>query len=195
MEIRQTISGRLVQSGFNISKLMDKMSKEETLQAMKDIRLQYGDSVIVEFSGDGMAALVEGKGAVDAAVTPEQKEAQKTKNEAFQKEIKYNDNSLETVEGEYLLHGIKRIETTNVPDMMRTMDREAYSEYEKTLKRNDGGVSSLKYLINWYTGAVEKNPSLVAEYEKQLKFSRNIFSGPHEQIDKKLFFCPVNALQ
>lgn len=58
--------------------------------------------------------------------------------------------------------------------MMRTMDREAYSEYEKTLKRNDGGVSSLKYLINWYTGAVEKNPSLVAEYEKQLKFSRNI---------------------
>ena len=115
-----------------------------------------------------------GKGAVDAAVTPEQKEAQKTKNEAFQKEIKYNDNSLETVEGEYLLHGIKRIETTNVPDMMRTMDREAYSEYEKTLKRNDGGVSSLKYLINWYTGAVEKNPSLVAEYEKQLKFSRNI---------------------
>ncbi len=144
------------------------------MQAMKDIRLQYGDSVIVEFSGDGMAALVEGKGAVDAAVTPEQKEAQKTKNEAFQKEIKYNDNSLETVEGEYLLHGIKRIETTNVPDMMRTMDREAYSEYEKTLKRNDGGVSSLKYLINWYTGAVEKNPSLVAEYEKQLKFSRNI---------------------
>ena len=86
----KTISGRLVQSGFNISKLMDKMSKEETLQAMKDIRLQYGDSVIVEFSGDGMAALVEGKGAVDAAVTPEQKEAQKTKNEAFQKEIKYN---------------------------------------------------------------------------------------------------------
>ncbi len=65
----KTISGRLVQSGFNISKLMDKMSKEETLQAMKDIRLQYGDSVIVEFSGDGMAALVEGKGAVDAAVT------------------------------------------------------------------------------------------------------------------------------
>ena len=170
----KTISGRLVQSGFNISKLMDKMSKEETLQAMKDIRLQYGDSVIVEFSGDGMAALVEGKGAVDAAVTPEQKEAQKTKNEAFQKEIKYNDNSLETVEGEYLLHGIKRIETTNVPDMMRTMDREAYSEYEKTLKRNDGGVSSLKYLINWYTGSVEKNPSLVTEYEKQFKFSRNI---------------------
>ena len=33
--------------------------QEETLQAMKDIGSQYGDAVIVEFSGDGMAALVE----------------------------------------------------------------------------------------------------------------------------------------
>lgn len=41
------------------NKLMDKMSKEETLSAMKEIRSQYGDDVIVEFSGDGMAALVE----------------------------------------------------------------------------------------------------------------------------------------
>ena len=39
---------------------MDKMSREETLQAMKDIRSQYGDSVIVEFSGDGLAALAGG---------------------------------------------------------------------------------------------------------------------------------------
>ena len=31
------------------NKVMDKMSKEETLQAMKDIRSQYGDDVIVEF--------------------------------------------------------------------------------------------------------------------------------------------------
>lgn len=39
---------------------MDKMSREETLQARKDIRSQYGDSVIVEFSGDGLAALAGG---------------------------------------------------------------------------------------------------------------------------------------
>ncbi len=37
------------------------MSREETLQAMKDIRSQYGDDAIVEFSGDGMAALVESR--------------------------------------------------------------------------------------------------------------------------------------
>ncbi len=35
------------------NKVMDKMSREETLQAMKDIRSQYGDAVIVEFSGGG----------------------------------------------------------------------------------------------------------------------------------------------
>ena len=40
---------------------MDKMSREETLQAMNDIRSQYNSDVIVEFSGDGMAALVDSR--------------------------------------------------------------------------------------------------------------------------------------
>ncbi len=57
---------KLVRYEFNTTdehgnKVMDKMSREETLQAMKDIRSQYGDDVIVEFSGDGMAKLIEGK--------------------------------------------------------------------------------------------------------------------------------------
>lgn len=48
------------------NKVMDKMSREETLHAMKTIFAQYGDNVIVEFSGDGMAALVESrKGMLD----------------------------------------------------------------------------------------------------------------------------------
>ena len=64
---------KLVKYEFNThdeqgNKVMDKMSREETLQTMKEIRSQYGDDVIVEFSGDGMAALVEGKnsGNLDA---------------------------------------------------------------------------------------------------------------------------------
>lgn len=56
----------LVKYAFNTtdedgSKIMDKMSKEEMFQAMKDIRSQYGDDVIVQFSGDGLAALVGNK--------------------------------------------------------------------------------------------------------------------------------------
>ena len=63
---------KLVRYEFNTTdehgnKVMDKMSREETLQAMKDIRSQYGDDVIVEFSGDGMAALVESKKSSNGA--------------------------------------------------------------------------------------------------------------------------------
>ncbi len=73
------------------NKVMDKMSREETLQAMKYIRSQYGDAVIVEFSGDGMAALVEGgKGCM----APENKEAMEARNAAFQKVIVQVDKSL-----------------------------------------------------------------------------------------------------
>ena len=92
----------LVKYEFNTTdehgnKIMDKMSREETLQAMKDIGSQYGDAVIVEFSGDGMAALVENKkGIVDANVTQEQRESMEARNAAFQKEITQVDNSLGT---------------------------------------------------------------------------------------------------
>lgn len=73
------------------NKIMDKMSKEETLSAMKEISSQYGEEVIVEFSGDGMAALVESKkGALDNVVSKQDIEA---KNDALQKEIVHLDRS------------------------------------------------------------------------------------------------------
>ena len=86
----------LVKYEFNTTdehgnKVMDKMSREETLQAMKDIRSQYGDSVIVEFSGDGMAALAEGR---KGWMVPEDKEAVEARNAAFQKDIVQVDKSL-----------------------------------------------------------------------------------------------------
>ena len=262
----------LVKYEFNTTdehgnKVMDKMSREETLQAMKEIRSQYGDAVIVEFSGDGMAALVEGK---KGSMVPEDKEAMEAKNAAFQKEIKYYDKSLNNLpaysgmygadkavasalencskeeqgfvydiirqnflvgnsssmteeerqanislgmkkaeyaaenfipensrkafleamesiaklasagkadssgnmdygvaKGRYLGHGSNLVQTTNALDMMRTMDKDAYAEYQKIDRNEDGGLNSLKYLTNWYAGAVKKNPSMVDNYEKQ----------------------------
>ena len=72
----------------NGNKVMDKMSREETLQAMKDISSQYEDGVIVEFSGDGMAALVESrKGVVDDSITQEQRDAIENRNKEFHKEL------------------------------------------------------------------------------------------------------------
>ncbi len=41
----------------NGNRLMDPMTKEEALQAMKEISSQYGENVMVEFSGDGLGAL------------------------------------------------------------------------------------------------------------------------------------------
>ena len=45
----------------NGNKVMDKMSKEETMKAVNDISSQYGENVIVQFSGDGLAALADSK--------------------------------------------------------------------------------------------------------------------------------------
>ena len=249
------------------NKVMDKMSREETLQAMKDIRSQYGDAVIVEFSGDGMAALVEGK---KGSMVPEDKEAMEAKNAAFQKDIVQIDNSLNDLpaysgmygadkavasalencnkeeqgfvydiirqnflvgnsgsmteeerqanislgmkkaeyaaqnfipeesreafleamesiaklasagkadssgnmdygvaKGRYLGHGSNLVQTTNALGMMQAMDKDAYAEYQKMGQNDDGGLSALKYLTNWYAGAVKKDPSMVDTYEKQ----------------------------
>lgn len=41
------------------NKLMDPMTREEALRAMKEISGQYGDNVLVEFSGDGLDALAQ----------------------------------------------------------------------------------------------------------------------------------------
>ncbi len=51
--------------------------------------------------------------------------------------------------------------------MMRMMDKDAYAEYQKIDKNEDGGLNALKYLTNWYASAVKKNPSMVDNYEKQ----------------------------
>ena len=72
--------------------------------------------------------------------------------------------------GTYLGHGSNLVKTTNALDMMRTMDGSAYTEYQKISKESsneDRQLNALKYLTNWYEGAVKKNPSMVDNYEKQ----------------------------
>ena len=70
-------------------KVMEQMSKEETMQTMNDISKQYGENVIVEFSGDGLAALVAGKKPLSEQ--PELNEtaagAKSAKQLAFENEI------------------------------------------------------------------------------------------------------------
>ena len=53
--------------------------------------------------------------------------------------------------------------------MLWTMDKDAYAEYQRMGKNDDSGLSSLKYLTNWYASVVKKHHSMVDNYEKQSK--------------------------
>ena len=82
----------LVKYRFNTTdehgnKVMDKMSKEETMRTVNDISSQYGDGVIVQFSGDGLAALVEGSKPMSGReMTAEEAAAKAARDAAFQAE-------------------------------------------------------------------------------------------------------------
>ena len=72
--------------------------------------------------------------------------------------------------GNYLGHGSNLVYTTDGLDMMRTMDSAAYAEYQKISKESsnaDRPLNTLKYLTNWYSDAVKKNPGMVDKYEEQ----------------------------
>ncbi|MDE5748354.1 MAG: hypothetical protein K2I21_12375, partial [Acetatifactor sp.] len=79
------------------NKIMDPMSKEEALRAMKEISSQYGDNVLVEFSGDGLQALSESlqsqikKGSLE--LTDEQKAEQARKQELMEQSIVHLENT------------------------------------------------------------------------------------------------------
>ena len=82
----------LVKYRFNTTdehgnKVMDKMSKEETMKAVNEISAQYGNSVIVQFSGDGLAALAEGRKFMSGReMTAEEAAKRAARDAAFQAE-------------------------------------------------------------------------------------------------------------
>lgn len=79
------------------NKVADPMSKEEALRVMKEITSQYGDNVLVEFSGDGLQALAQDlqsqikKGCLE--LTDEQKAEQARKQELMEQSIVHLENT------------------------------------------------------------------------------------------------------
>lgn len=78
----------------NGNKVMDKMTKEETMCTMNEISAMYDDSVIVSFSGDGLAALAEdaksqsgngfhARSIVDGSIVEHDFEAQRKQAELY----------------------------------------------------------------------------------------------------------------
>ncbi|WP_286081012.1 hypothetical protein [Parablautia intestinalis] len=78
------------------NKVMDKMTKEEALSAMKEVSAQYGGNVMVMFSGDGLSALADSikeqhtKGVWNLT---EEEAAREKRNAEFQKEIVHLENT------------------------------------------------------------------------------------------------------
>lgn len=79
------------------NKVTDPMSKEEALRAMKELSSQYGDNVLVEFSGDGLQDLAQDlqsqikKGCLE--LTDEQKAEQARKQELMEQSIVHLENT------------------------------------------------------------------------------------------------------
>lgn len=79
------------------NKIMNSMSKEEALKAMEDVRSQYGDNVLLVFSGDGLAALAESikaqsrKDSVE--LTEEEKAIQVQQQAELEKHIVHMENT------------------------------------------------------------------------------------------------------
>ncbi len=144
----------LVKYEFNTTdekgnKLMDQMTREETLQVMNDIRSQYGDNVIVEFSGDGMAALVEGqKGAIIPQPTEEQQAEKAEKDAAFLNEIVQNEHievAEEHITGRINYNKIMHEKTPETAAQMDSYMHEFGSTKDKTYLQK-----AAKLALDWF---------------------------------------------
>ena len=132
----------LVKYEFNTAdetgnKVMDKMSREETLKAMKDISMQYGENAIVEFSGDGLAALAEFKKGMAFELTEEQKAERAEREASFQKSIVQLEGLYKfnlTDEEACLMKSFRLEEYYSIRERMK---EEAPKAYNELLKASD----------------------------------------------------------
>lgn len=139
------------------NKVMDKMSREETFRTMNDISSQYGDNVIVEFSGDGLAAFEEHKGKI-----PLQEEPKKGIPEWM---ITHNEGPKPLTEEQ-----LSEINTRRGDDMealMKAYDSKAYEEMKKAEEESgasgtlEGKMAGFRYMAKWISEKAQTDPDWV----------------------------------
>lgn len=113
------------------NKIMDKMSKEETYRTMNEISAQYGDNVIVEFSGDGLTAFEAHKGKIPLPEEP--------KREIPEDMITHPEGP--KVVPEEVLQNQKGRSWDSVLEKIKKMSPDAYEEYQKLKAADEGGSS------------------------------------------------------
>ena len=146
------------------NKVMDKMSKEESFRTMNEISAQYGDNVIVEFSGDGLTALEEHKGKMplpevhrelpEDIVTELEGPKPLTKEQLAEMNVRYGDDT---------------------EALMKFYDPKAYEEMQNAKKEGiasgtqEGLVAGFRYMWKWMKDKASTDPGWVDKAKKDLE--------------------------
>lgn len=142
------------------NKVMDKMSREETLQAMKEISSQYGDNVIVQFSGDGMAKLVESqKGYLCRELSEEEIAAREAKQAEFDAQVVHMEGTYKKAEG--------NVSGDDFHSILKANDPELAKQVEEMNMR----------IINHQPG----DPSNAAEFKRLMPKAMNVVNAATEK--------------
>lgn len=162
----------LVRYEFNTTdekgnKVMDKMTKEETFRTMNEISAQYGDNVIVEFSGDALTALEHsGKGFWNPPENP-----------GREVPVQYSEGPHALTEEE--LESVKGLSERGLTDdmvaIMKDVDPKAYREYQRISKEGiasgtrEGMTAGFRYELSWLEKKASQNSKWLEEYKASQK--------------------------
>ena len=169
----------------NGNKVMDKMSREETIQAMNSITAQYGDNVIVSFSGDGLAALaesVEKKGIDEARILKEHvfTEEEIAEKEARERELEISrQKSKEEGEARQKYLASMGVRHTDSASIMKSVDPEAYKQYQKMFETGENhGLFLARWMNQYENGKTQSSPKADSNIIDDLssRFSNAVFS-------------------
>ena len=150
------------------NKIMDKMSKEETMRAVNEISSMYGDNVIVEFSGDGMAKLADHKLMMDFPEDhreiPEDMMIQLEGPEPLTEEqlAKMNEK-----------HG------DDTEALMKVYDPKAYEEMKKIEKEGlatgtkEGMDAGFRYMWKWMSDKAKTDPGWIDKAKNRQQTVKN----------------------
>lgn len=131
------------------NKVMDKMSRDESMRVMKDISSQYGNDVIVEFSGDGLAALAE-KGTTNL---PED-------HTPVPEEMKTYLSGPKPMTEEEIAAAYGTKKGDDMESLMKRADPDANKEYQSLQKSTDM-FAGFRYMSKWISNKAQSDPNWI----------------------------------
>ncbi|MDE5679071.1 MAG: hypothetical protein K2I01_01380 [Lachnospiraceae bacterium] len=167
------------------NKVMDKLSKEETFRTMNEISAQYGDNVIVEFSGDALTIMEQhGKGLLGGPV-----EREPIPVETLEGPRAFTEEEWEAIQEKRAKLG------DDMAAIMCDVDSASYKEYQRISQEGmasgtkEGMVAGLRYLFNWMQKKANENPRWVEEYKaaQKTEINQNTMYAGNETVTGRKF--------